>query len=152
MTEKDLIRSIPVLLEKPFLEPGDILIDGGNSLYTDTVRRTAEAERRGLFYIGLGVSGGEEGARKGPSLMPGGSPEAWEAVRPVFRSICAKTEDGSPCCAWMGGQGSKVFRVRIPPGSSCSRRFSMIFGISVSFSRGTRRFLICGRPRFTALL
>ena len=101
-------RAVDELIEQlvPFLEPGDILIDGGNSLYTDTVRRTAEAERRGLFYIGLGVSGGEEGARKGPSLMPGGSPEAWEAVRPVFRSICAKTEDGSPCCAWMGGSGA----------------------------------------------
>ena len=93
----------------PLLDPGDILIDGGNSLYTDTIRRCGDAERRGLFYIGLGVSGGEEGALNGPSLMPGGSSGAWEALRPLFSTICAEAEDGSPCCAWMGSSGAGHF-------------------------------------------
>ncbi|MBR0354365.1 MAG: NADP-dependent phosphogluconate dehydrogenase, partial [Oscillospiraceae bacterium] len=82
----------------PLLDEGDILIDGGNSHYPDTIRRTAEVESRGCLYVGCGVSGGEEGALKGPSLMPGGSPAAWEHVRPIFQAICAKVEDGSPCC------------------------------------------------------
>ncbi|MBO6014393.1 MAG: decarboxylating NADP(+)-dependent phosphogluconate dehydrogenase [Oscillospiraceae bacterium] len=104
-------RPVDELIEQlvPLLEPNDILIDGGNSFYTDTQRRAAEMEHRGLLYVGLGVSGGEEGALKGPSLMPGGSPEAWELLRPVFQRICARTEDGFPCCAWMGTDGAGHF-------------------------------------------
>lgn len=94
---------------KPFLEPGDILIDGGNSLYTDSVRRTKELEKEGFLYIGTGVSGGEEGARNGPSIMPGGSPAAWPHVKDIFQSISAKVEDGSPCCDWVGEDGSGHF-------------------------------------------
>ena len=84
------------------LEPGDIIIDGGNSHFPDTIRRTAYVESKGLLYVGCGVSGGEEGALKGPSMMPGGSPAAWEYVKPIFQSICAKVGDGSPCCDWVG--------------------------------------------------
>ncbi|MBQ6426840.1 MAG: decarboxylating NADP(+)-dependent phosphogluconate dehydrogenase [Clostridia bacterium] len=91
------------------LEPGDIIIDGGNSHFPDTIRRTAYVESEGLLYIGTGVSGGEEGALKGPSMMPGGSPKAWEAVKPIFQAICAKVEDGSPCCDWVGENGAGHF-------------------------------------------
>ncbi len=91
------------------LEPGDVIIDGGNSHFPDTVRRTALVESRGLLYVGCGVSGGEEGALKGPSLMPGGSPAAWPLVKPIFQSICAKVEDGSPCCDWVGENGAGHF-------------------------------------------
>jgi 6-phosphogluconate dehydrogenase len=90
----------------PLLEPGDIIIDGGNSLFEDTIRRTALLESKGLLYIGTGVSGGEEGARRGPSIMPGGSPAAWPHVRPIFQAIAAKVEDGSPCCEWVGANGA----------------------------------------------
>ena len=90
----------------PFLEPGDILIDGGNSHFPDTIRRTAEAEKRGLLYVGCGVSGGEEGALHGPSLMPGGSPAAWEEIKPILLRICARAEDGAPCCGWVGPDGA----------------------------------------------
>ncbi len=93
----------------PLLDEGDILIDGGNSHYPDTIRRTAEVESRGCLYVGCGVSGGEEGALKGPSLMPGGSPAAWEYVKPIFQAICAKVEDGSPCCGWVGENGAGHF-------------------------------------------
>ncbi len=93
----------------PLLDEGDILIDGGNSHYPDTIRRTAEVESRGCLFVGCGVSGGEEGALKGPSMMPGGSPAAWEHVRPIFQSICAKVEDGSPCCDWVGENGAGHF-------------------------------------------
>ncbi|MBQ7472806.1 MAG: decarboxylating NADP(+)-dependent phosphogluconate dehydrogenase [Oscillospiraceae bacterium] len=93
----------------PLLDAGDILIDGGNSHYPDTVRRTEKVERAGMLYVGTGVSGGEEVALKGPSLMPGGSPAAWEAIRPIFQSICAKVEDGSPCCDWVGENGAGHF-------------------------------------------
>lgn len=93
----------------PFLSPGDIIIDGGNSHYEDTERRTLYVESKGLFYIGTGVSGGEEGALKGPSMMPGGSREAWEKVKPIFTSICAKTESGEPCCDWVGKGGAGHF-------------------------------------------
>ena len=93
----------------PLLDEGDILIDGGNSHYPDTIRRTAEVESRGCLYVGCGVSGGEEGALKGPSLMPGGSRAAWEHVRPIFQAICAKVEDGSPCCDWVGENGAGHF-------------------------------------------
>src|SRR5207248_3041748 len=82
----------------PLLEKGDIIIDGGNSLYQDTIRRTKYVESKGLLYIGTGVSGGEEGARHGPSIMPGGSPAAWPHVKDIFQKIAAKVEDGTPCC------------------------------------------------------
>src|SRR5437660_4353470 len=90
----------------PHLEPGDILIDGGTSLFEDTIRRTKYVESKGLLFIGTGVSGGEEGARRGPSIMPGGSPAAWPHVKPIFQSIAAKVEDGSPCCDWVGENGA----------------------------------------------
>ena len=93
----------------PYLEDGDILIDGGNSHFPDTIRRTAYVESKGLLYIGTGVSGGEEGALKGPSMMPGGSPAAWPYVRSIFQAICAKVEDGSPCCDWVGENGAGHF-------------------------------------------
>ena len=93
----------------PLLDPGDIIIDGGNSHFPDTARRTAYVESKGLLYIGTGVSGGEEGALKGPSMMPGGSPAAWPYVKPIFQSICAKVEDGSPCCDWVGENGAGHF-------------------------------------------
>jgi 6-phosphogluconate dehydrogenase len=90
----------------PHLEPGDIIIDGGNSLFEDTNRRVKYVESKGLLYIGTGVSGGEEGARRGPSIMPGGSPKAWEHVKPIFQAIAAKVEGGVPCCDWVGEQGA----------------------------------------------
>src|SRR5213594_637798 len=90
----------------PHLESGDIIIDGGNSLFEDTNRRTKYLESKGLLYIGTGVSGGEEGARHGPSIMPGGSPAAWPHVKPIFQAIAAKVADGSPCCDWVGEQGA----------------------------------------------
>ena len=93
----------------PLLEPGDVIIDGGNTHFPDTARRTAYVESKGLLYIGTGVSGGEEGALKGPSMMPGGSPKAWPIVKPIFQSICAKVEDGSPCCDWVGEGGAGHF-------------------------------------------
>lgn len=93
----------------PYLEEGDILIDGGNSHFPDTIRRTAYVESKGLLYVGCGVSGGEEGALTGPSLMPGGSKEAWPYVQPIFQSICAKVEDGVPCCDWVGEDGAGHF-------------------------------------------
>ena len=100
----DLIDSII-----PMLEKGDIIIDGGNSHFPDTIRRTAYVESKGLLYVGTGVSGGEEGALKGPSMMPGGSPAAWPFVKPIFQGICAKVEDGSPCCEWVGENGAGHF-------------------------------------------
>ena len=93
----------------PYLETGDILIDGGNSHFPDTIRRTQYVESKGLLYVGTGVSGGEEGALKGPSMMPGGSPAAWPYVKPIFQAICAKVEDGSPCCDWVGENGAGHF-------------------------------------------
>jgi 6-phosphogluconate dehydrogenase len=93
----------------PNLEPGDIIIDGGNSLYLDTIRRTQYVESKGLLYIGTGVSGGEEGARRGPSIMPGGSPAAWPHVKPIFQAVSAKVDDGSPCCEWVGENGAGHF-------------------------------------------
>ncbi len=89
----------------PLLDEGDIIIDGGNSLFTDTIERTKRVEAHGLRYIGTGVSGGEEGARHGPSIMPGGSPEAWESVKEIFQSIAAHV-DGVPCCDWVGSDGA----------------------------------------------
>ena len=93
----------------PLLDDGDIIIDGGNSHFPDTARRTAYVESCGKLYIGTGVSGGEEGALLGPSLMPGGSVQAWESVKPIFQAICAKVEDGSPCCDWVGENGAGHF-------------------------------------------
>ena len=93
----------------PYLEPGDIIIDGGNSHFPDTIRRTAYVESKQLLYIGTGVSGGEEGALKGPSLMPGGSPAAWPFVKDIFQAISAKVEDNAPCCDWVGENGAGHF-------------------------------------------
>ncbi len=90
----------------PLLEPGDIIIDGGNSLYGDSDRRVKELAAKGLLYIGTGVSGGEEGARFGPSIMPGGSKAAWPAVKDIFQGISAKVDGGTPCCDWVGDGGS----------------------------------------------
>ena len=89
----------------PLLDKGDVIIDGGNSNFNDTIRRTAYVESKGLLYIGTGVSGGEEGARVGPSIMPGGSPAAWRHVKPIFQAIAAKV-DGAPCCDWVGENGA----------------------------------------------
>ncbi len=93
----------------PHLEPGDIIIDGGNSHFPDTIRRTKYVEEKGFLYIGTGVSGGEEGALLGPSMMPGGSPDAWPHVKEIFQSIAAKVEDGTPCCDWVGEDGAGHF-------------------------------------------
>jgi len=93
----------------PHLEAGDIVIDGGNSNFHDTIRRTKSLEAKGLLYIGTGVSGGEEGARRGPSIMPGGSPPAWEHVKPIFQAVAAKSDAGEPCCDWVGGNGAGHF-------------------------------------------
>ncbi|MGD9872772.1 MAG: decarboxylating NADP(+)-dependent phosphogluconate dehydrogenase [Kiritimatiellia bacterium] len=100
----DLIESL-----LPLLEPGDIIIDGGNSHYPDTIRRVKYVERKGLLYIGTGISGGEEGALTGPSIMPGGSPAAWPAVKPIFQKIAARTADGEICCDWVGEGGAGHF-------------------------------------------
>ena len=93
----------------PFLEKGDIVIDGGNSEFPDSTRRTSDLAEKGILYIGTGVSGGEEGALKGPSIMPGGNPEAWEHVKPIFQAIAAKTDKGEPCCDWVGRGGAGHF-------------------------------------------
>lgn len=93
----------------PLLEPGDILIDGGNSYFPDTTRRTQALKSKGILFVGTGVSGGEEGALKGPSIMPGGNPEAWPAVKPIFQAIAAKVADGTPCCDWVGPEGAGHF-------------------------------------------
>jgi len=93
----------------PFLEKGDILIDGGNSNYEDTNRRMVELNSLGLRFFGMGVSGGEEGALHGPSIMPGGSRDAWEEIKPIFQAISAKVEDGTPCCDYVGEAGSGHF-------------------------------------------
>src|ERR1041385_5925543 len=90
----------------PHLEPGDIIIDGGNSLFDDTNRRVKYVEGKGLLYIGTGVSGGEEGARRGPSIMPGGSPAAWPHVKDIFQGVSAKVDGNVPCCDWVGEQGA----------------------------------------------
>jgi 6-phosphogluconate dehydrogenase len=90
----------------PYLEKGDIIIDGGNSLFTDSNRRRKELAEKGILFVGTGVSGGEEGARFGPSIMPGGDPAAWPHVKEIFQAIAAKVEDGSPCCDWVGPDGA----------------------------------------------
>jgi len=104
-------KPVDMVIEQilPFLDKGDIIIDGGNSHFPDTIRRTRLIEEKGLLYIGTGVSGGEEGALKGPSIMPGGSPAAWESVKPIFQKIAAHTPDGEPCCDWVGENGAGHF-------------------------------------------
>ena len=104
-------KAVDEMIEQllPLLEDGDIIIDGGNSHFPDTMRRTEYVENSGKLYIGTGVSGGEEGALLGPSLMPGGSCAAWESVKPIFQAICAKVEDGAPCCDWVGENGAGHF-------------------------------------------
>ena len=91
------------------LEQGDIIIDGGNSLHTDSDRRTKSLAEKGILFVGTGVSGGEEGARHGPSIMPGGNPQAWPHVKAILQSIAAKDLDGSPCCEWIGAGGAGHF-------------------------------------------
>lgn len=100
----DTIEKLILLLEKD-----DIIIDGGNSYFLDTQRRCEYVESKGMLFVGCGVSGGELGALRGPSLMPGGSVNAWEKVRPIFQAISAKTEDGTPCCQWVGDGGAGHF-------------------------------------------
>jgi len=104
-------KPIDDLLEQllPHLAPGDVVVDGGNSHFSDTIRRTKALEGRGLLFVGAGISGGEEGALTGPSIMPGGSPAAWPLVRPVFQAIAARVEDGTPCCDWVGSDGAGHF-------------------------------------------
>ena len=104
-------QAVDDFIEKliPLLDKGDIIIDGGNTHFPDTTRRTAYVESKGLLYVGTGVSGGEEGALNGPSMMPGGSPAAWPYVKPIFQGICAKVEDGTPCCDWVGEGGAGHF-------------------------------------------
>ena len=97
----DLIEEL-----RPFLQNGDIVIDGGNSLFTDSQRRYEELKAKGILFIGTGISGGEEGARNGPSIMPGGNPEAWPHVKAIFQDIAAKSDDGTPCCDWVGEGGA----------------------------------------------
>lgn len=99
------------MIEKllPLLDQGDIIIDGGDSHFPDTIRRTAYVKSKGKLYVGTGVSSGEEGALKGPSMMPGGSPKAWPHVKPIFQTICAKMESGEPCCDWVGENGAGHF-------------------------------------------
>jgi 6-phosphogluconate dehydrogenase len=104
-------KAVDDLIEQlvPHLEKGDIIIDGGNSHFTDTIRRCQYVESKGLLYVGTGVSGGEEGALNGPSLMPGGSPAAWPHIKGIFQKICAKTPEGEPCCDWVGENGAGHF-------------------------------------------
>ena len=90
----------------PLLSPGDVLIDGGNTHYPDSTRRTRDLKAKGLLFVGTGVSGGEEGALKGPSIMPGGNPDAWPLVKPIFQAIAAKVDGGTPCCDWVGPEGA----------------------------------------------
>jgi 6-phosphogluconate dehydrogenase len=104
-------KAVDQLIEqlRPHLIPGDVLMDGGNSFFRDTERRLKSLDGTGILYVGTGVSGGEEGALKGPSIMPGGNPDAWPTIRPLLQSIAAKTSDGVPCCEWLGGGGAGHF-------------------------------------------
>ena len=131
----------------PLLDAGDIIIDGGNSNYNDTIRRTAEVEAKGLLYIGTGVSGGEEGARHGPSIMPGGSPAAWPHVKPIFQAVSAKVEDGTPCCDWVGENGAGHFVKMVHNGIEygdmqliCEAYHLMKDGLSLSHDEMHRTF------------
>jgi len=104
-------RPVDELIEQllPLLDKGDIIIDGGNSHFPDTIRRTKQIESKGMLFVGTGVSGGEEGALRGPSIMPGGSSAAWPHVKSVFQAIAAKVADGTPCCDWVGENGAGHF-------------------------------------------
>lgn len=104
-------QAVDDLIEKiiPHLEPGDIIIDGGNAHFPDTIRRAKYIESKGLLFVGTGVSGGEEGALKGPSMMPGGSPAAWPFIKEIFQAVAAKVDDGTPCCDWVGEDGAGHF-------------------------------------------
>ena len=104
-------RPVDELIEQliPLLDPGDIVIDGGNAHFADSIRRTAWLEGKGLLFVGAGVSGGEEGALTGPSIMPGGSAAAWPAVKPILQAIAAQVDDGTPCCDWVGDNGAGHF-------------------------------------------
>lgn len=101
-------KAVDAVIEQllPLLENGDIIMDGGNSFFEDTIRREAYVKRQGLHYFGIGISGGEEGARKGPSIMPGGDREAYEEIRSILENIAAKSEDGTPCCTYIGENGA----------------------------------------------
>ena len=101
-------KPVDELIEQllPHLDKGDILIDGGNSFFQDTIRRTNYLKEKGINFIGTGVSGGEEGALLGPAIMPGGAPEAWPEVKPIFQAIAAKVAGGRPCCEWVGSDGA----------------------------------------------
>ena len=101
---------------RSLLSPGDVVIDGGNTLYRDTQRRIDSLENTGILYVGTGVSGGEEGALNGPALMPGGSSQAWPLVRPFLQAIAAKADDGQPCCEWMGPGGAGHFEKMVHNG------------------------------------
>jgi 6-phosphogluconate dehydrogenase len=123
----------------PLLDDGDIIIDGGNSHFPDTIRRTEYVESKGKLYIGTGVSGGEEGALLGPSIMPGGSPAAWEHVKPIFQKCCAHTDDGQPCCGWIGENGAGHFVKMVHNGIEygdmqmiCETYQMMKFGLGMS--------------------
>ena len=100
--------AVDELMDKllPLLDKGDILIDGGNSYYEDTERRVKELYDKGMYFVGCGISGGEEGALHGASIMPGGAQEAWPVIQPMLKSIAAKAEDGTPCCEWVGPGGA----------------------------------------------
>ena len=104
-------RPVDLVIEAllPYLEAGDIVIDGGNSNWEDSERREAELRQRGIYFVGCGISGGEEGALNGPAIMPGGAQEAWPSLEPIFTRIAAQAEDGTPCCAWIGAGGSGHF-------------------------------------------
>ena len=104
-------RPVDLVIEAllPFLSEGDVIIDGGNSNWQDSERREAELRQRGVYFVGCGISGGEEGALNGPAIMPGGAKEAWPLIEPIFTRIAAKAEDGMPCCAWIGAGGSGHF-------------------------------------------
>jgi 6-phosphogluconate dehydrogenase len=103
-----LVKAVDKFIEQllPHLEPGDILIDGGDSHFSDTIRSAQYVESKGLLFVGTGVSGGEKGARHGPSIMPDGSAAAWPHVKQIFQSVAAKAENGEPCCDWVGKDGA----------------------------------------------
>lgn len=108
----------------PIFEKGDIIIDGGNSHYPDSIRRTKELEARGYLFVGSGVSGGEEGARYGPSLMPGGSEGAWDHIKEIFQKTAAQAY-GEPCCDWVGGTGSGHYVKMVHNGELLFSRFDL---------------------------
>lgn len=123
---------------EPYLESGDIIIDGGNSHYPDSIRRTKELEAKGLLFVGSGVSGGEEGARHGPSLMPGGSPAAWPAIKPIFQAAAAQVE-GEPCCDWVGETGAGHYVKMVHNGEKHSHASSSSQAVVPAISRISAR-------------